>query len=107
GGMAYIGGGYGNARIRDEVLVCRKNRADDEHPGREDPFSLPKLASSQVRESAEAAGIRDCQIIDDDSGLWIIFQKEAGEPGPRDETMVNRIHLKNLPVFRNGFFVPR
>jgi ubiquinone/menaquinone biosynthesis C-methylase UbiE len=76
GGIAYIGGGYGNKKIRDEVLAHRKERGiidDPEHPVR---ARFRKFRAGEIEASIEAAGIRDYHIINDDSGFWIVIRKE-------------------------------
>ncbi|MDD1694219.1 MAG: class I SAM-dependent methyltransferase [Methanoregula sp.] len=75
GGQAYIGGGYGSARIRNEVLASRKERGivdDPDHPAR---TRFRKFRSGEIEASIEAAGIADYRIINDDSGFWMIFGK--------------------------------
>jgi len=78
GSMAYIGGGYGTARIRDEVLAGRKERGivdDPNHPAR---ARFRKFHVGEIEASIESAGIRDYRIINDDSGFWILFRKSEG-----------------------------
>jgi ubiquinone/menaquinone biosynthesis C-methylase UbiE len=75
GGMAYIGGGYGSARIRDEVLAGRKERGivdDPDHPAR---ARFRKFRAGEIEASIESAGIRDYRIISDDTGFWIVIRK--------------------------------
>jgi ubiquinone/menaquinone biosynthesis C-methylase UbiE len=76
GGMAYIGGGYGSATIRDEVLAGRKDRGivdDPSHPVR---TRFRKFRAGEIEEAIESAGITDYRIINDDSGFWIVFGKK-------------------------------
>jgi ubiquinone/menaquinone biosynthesis C-methylase UbiE len=75
GGIAYIGGGYGSSLIRDEVLAHRKERGivdDAAHPTR---IRFRKFRAGEIEASIEAAGISDYQIINDDTGFWIVIQK--------------------------------
>ncbi|MFA5221367.1 MAG: class I SAM-dependent methyltransferase [Methanoregula sp.] len=75
GGMAYIGGGYGTARIRDEVLAGRKERGivdDPDHPAR---TRFRKFRTGEIEASIEAAGINKYRIISDDSGFWMVFTR--------------------------------
>ncbi len=75
GGMAYIGGGYGSGKIRDEVLASRKDRGivdDPAHPAR---TRFRKFRAGEIEKSIEAAGITDYHIINDDSGFWIVIRK--------------------------------
>lgn len=76
-GIAYIGGGYGSSRIRDEVLAHRKERGivdDPVHPVR---TRFRKFRAGEIEESIQRAGITDYRIINDDSGFWIVIKKEA------------------------------
>jgi len=77
GGTAYIGGGYGSSRIRDEVRSSRKERGivdDPVHPARP---RFRKFRPGEIEESIKAAGIKDYVIISNDSGFWIIIRKQA------------------------------
>jgi ubiquinone/menaquinone biosynthesis C-methylase UbiE len=75
GGIAYIGGGYGSARIRDEVLASRKERGivdDPDHPSR---VRFRKFRPGEIEAAIESAGIAEYRIINDDTGFWMIFRK--------------------------------
>lgn len=77
GGIAYIGGGYGSSRIRDEVLAHRKERGivdDADHPVR---TRFRKFKPGEIEESIQKAGITDYRIISDDSGFWIVIKKDS------------------------------
>ena len=103
-GMAYVGGGYGNARIRDEVLAERNKRdpVDDRNHGAFSRFR--KMHTEDIRASIESAGIGNYRIINDDSGLWILMQK-PGEEQARARSLPGTIFsLSDQPVFHDGFF---
>ena len=75
GGMAYIGGGYGSATIRREVLAWRQ-----EQKGRERKPLLKKsrfrsFQFGEIEAALESAGIADYRLIDDTSGFWTIIKK--------------------------------
>ena len=75
GGMAYIGGGYGSARLREDVYAdCRGCGIVDNagHPVRS---QIIRLSAGEIESTLESAGISDYRIINDDSGIWIIFRK--------------------------------
>jgi len=77
-GIAYIGGGYGSGRIRDEVLAHRKERGivdDPVHPVR---TRFRKFKPGEIEDSLQRAGIRNYRIISDDSGFWIVIKKGTG-----------------------------
>ena len=76
-GIAYIGGGYGSSRIRDEVLAHRKERGivdDAAHPVR---TRFRKFKPGEIEASIQKAGITDYRIINDDSGFWIVIKNSA------------------------------
>ncbi|NMB77998.1 MAG: class I SAM-dependent methyltransferase [Methanomicrobiales archaeon] len=75
GGFAYIGGGYGNARIGDEVLAGRKERGIVDNPDNPVRTRFRKFRPGEIEASIEAAGISDYRLINDDSGFWIIIQR--------------------------------
>jgi ubiquinone/menaquinone biosynthesis C-methylase UbiE len=75
GGMAYIGGGYGSRRIRDEVLARRKERGIEDNPEHPTRTRFRKFRPGEIEESIKTAGITDYHIINDDSGFWIIIRK--------------------------------
>jgi SAM-dependent methyltransferase len=75
GGRAYIGGGFGSAdqRIGINRLMGEKTGID------EDSLDNPYWRESVEihRNAATGSGIKDCQFISDNAGMWIIF----GKPG--------------------------
>jgi ubiquinone/menaquinone biosynthesis C-methylase UbiE len=75
GGMAYIGGGYGSGKIRDEVLAGRKERGIVDDPAHPVRTRFRKFRAGEIEESIEAAGITDYRIINDDSGFWMLIRK--------------------------------
>jgi len=75
GGKAYIGGGYGTLQAREEVLAARKKRGIVDGPSHPARVRFRKFRAGEIESSIGAAGIKDYQIISDDSGFWIIFQK--------------------------------
>jgi SAM-dependent methyltransferase len=75
GGSAYIGGGYGNSRIRDEVRAGRKERGIADDPDHSAATKFRTFLPGEAESSIESAGIRDYRIIDDDSGFWMVIRK--------------------------------
>jgi hypothetical protein len=73
--MAYIGGGYGTSRIRDEVLAGRKERGIADNPDHPARARFRKFRAGEIEASIEAAGISDYRIINDDSGFWMLLRK--------------------------------
>jgi ubiquinone/menaquinone biosynthesis C-methylase UbiE len=75
GGIAYIGGGYGSSKIRDEVLTSRKDRGIVDDPAHPVRTRFRKFRAGEIEASTEAAGISDYRIINDDTGFWIVIRK--------------------------------
>ncbi len=75
GGIAYIGGGYGSSKIRDEVLIHRKDRGIIDDPAHPVRTRFRKFRAGEIEASIEAAGISDYRIINDDTGFWIMIRK--------------------------------
>lgn len=75
GGMAYVGGGYGTAQIRDDVLAGRKERGIVDNPDHPVRTRFRKFRAGEIEASIETAGISDYRIISDDSGFWMVFTR--------------------------------
>ena len=73
GGMAYIGDGFGNARLRDEIITRMRERdpAWEEQQRGWYANCNPHI----VRSALAAAGIYEYDLIEDDSGYWVCFGK--------------------------------
>ncbi|MFA5221382.1 MAG: class I SAM-dependent methyltransferase [Methanoregula sp.] len=104
GGMAYIGGGYGTARIRDEVLACQGKRGIPDYPVYLTKSRFRKLSAGEIEASIESAGISDYQIISDDSGFWILIRKNKGPKNRYNPASGIETGPKNQPCFHDGFF---
>jgi SAM-dependent methyltransferase len=73
GGIAYIGGGFGNARLRDEIIIQMRERDPAWEERRQawyDNCSPPIVRSALI-----AAGIAEYDLIQDNSGYWVCFGK--------------------------------
>ena len=73
GGMAYIGCGFGSARLRDDILPLMRKR-DPAWEGNQQGW-YNNCNPPIVRSALAAAGIREYDLIQDDSGYWVIFMK--------------------------------
>ena len=73
GGMAYIGGGFGNERLRDEIAGQMRERDTGWESDKRDRYK--RCNPHIVRSALAAAGIFEYDLIDDESGFWIIFKK--------------------------------
>lgn len=80
GGMAYIGGGFGNARLRDEIIVQMRERDPEWDDKRRGWYNT--CNPHRVRSCLAAAGIFEYDLVEDDSGYWISFGK-SGETEKR------------------------
>lgn len=73
GGRSYIGGGFGNAELRDTIvaeMIRRKPEWEKKYKR-----NMSKDMKNTLIEAA--AGLKDCKArcIDDETGLWIILEK--------------------------------
>ncbi|MDD1687887.1 class I SAM-dependent methyltransferase [Methanoregula sp.] len=105
-GMAYIGGGYGSARIREEVLAHLRERGIADYAARPPGTRFRKISVREIQTSVECVGISDYRIIDDDSGFWIMFRKNREHLFPGSSAVV-KTGRENLPQFHDGFFFPK
>lgn len=73
GGGAYIGGGFGNGRIKEKI----KKQLNEKNKDSEYNFykSPPKIDVDSLKMAVNMAGISDYTLINDDSGLWVIIHK--------------------------------
>lgn len=73
GAMAYIGSGFGNTRLRDEIAT----RMSERDPGWEEKRRgwYANCSPHIVRSALAAAGIYEYDLIQDDSGYWVCFSK--------------------------------
>jgi len=81
GGIVYIGGGFGNARLRDEIVVQMRDR----DPGWEEKRRgwYNNCNPHRVRSCLAAAGIFEYDLIEDDSGYWVCFGKSGNKEKTR------------------------
>lgn len=73
GGSAYIGGGFGNARLKKEVFE-KMEAMEKDWEGRRKSIVKDNCAEKFNRLLNEA-DIPSYKIIDDDSGLWVFIRK--------------------------------
>lgn len=73
GGMAYLGGGFGNARLRDEISIRMRERDPSWEEKRQGWYA--NCSPHIVRSALAAAGIFEYDLIQDDSGYWVCFGK--------------------------------
>ena len=75
GGVAYIGGGFDNARLRDEITVRMRERDPEWEEKRRGWYA--KCNPHIVRSALAAAMIFEYDLIHDDSGYWVCLSKSG------------------------------
>ncbi len=73
GGIAYIGGGFGNQKLKDEIFNKMKDKGPDFETGVRE--RLTKNSPERIRTELDKAGIRSCDLIQDESGFWAVLKK--------------------------------
>ncbi len=73
GGMAYIGGGFGNTRLREEIASRMRERDPAWEEKRRGWYA--NCNPHIVRSALAAAGICEYDLIEDESGYWVCFSK--------------------------------
>ena len=73
GGVAYIGDGFGNARLESEVRAQMIERNPAWNSNQRELYL--RCNPYTILSALAAAGIIDYRIIDDESGFWIAFRK--------------------------------
>jgi ubiquinone/menaquinone biosynthesis C-methylase UbiE len=81
GSMAYIGGGFGNARLRDEIVARMRERDPEWEDKRQGWYR--NCNPHMVRSALAAAGILKYDLVQDDSGYWVCFCKSGKKENPR------------------------
>lgn len=74
GGKTYIGGGFGNAALRDSIVseMIRRNSRWEEK------FRRRNSGEMRQRFTDAVSKLKECSVryIDDDSGFWIVLEKK-------------------------------
>ena len=79
GGIAYIGGGFGNPELKEQVIEKMKEK-NKNLPEKGDfrkkvEKNIGKQNADTFNEELRHAGIPKFKIIRDDSGLWVIISR--------------------------------
>lgn len=72
GGMAYIGGGFGNRELRDSIVATMSKNNPDWRNSFKDRLKPEREALPNI---LSALSLSSYRFIDDDSGFWAVFQK--------------------------------
>lgn len=73
GGIAYIGGGFGNLKLKTKIFSIMKNKDPDFEKGAQQ--RMEKNAPDRIRNELEKAGIRSYDLIQDESGFWAVLKR--------------------------------
>lgn len=68
GGASYIGGGFGNETTKKLVKKTFKKQEENYE-------SPPKIDIATLEIAVQKAEINNYQLLDDESGLWVLFEK--------------------------------
>ncbi|MDD1729015.1 MAG: class I SAM-dependent methyltransferase [Methanospirillum sp.] len=73
GGIAYIGGGFGNQKLKAEIF----HKMNDKGPEFENGVKerLARNSPERIRTELDKAGIRSYDLIQDESGFWAVMKK--------------------------------
>ncbi|MDD5117915.1 MAG: class I SAM-dependent methyltransferase [Sulfuricurvum sp.] len=72
GGMAYVGGGFGNAKLRDSIVQTMSEKNPDWRNSFKDRIKPERDALPGILASLRPAHFN---IIDDESGFWAVITK--------------------------------
>jgi len=80
-GYAYIGGGFGSAELKEKIKQLERKNSHGH-----DYVKIPKINVLELEKILESAQIKDYQIINDGSGLWVLIKnpQTQGVWGPRN-----------------------
>ena len=74
GGLACIGGGFGNAGLKDEIHRTMLQRGPEWEKGVQERSR--KNNPDRIREELDKAGISSYRFIQDETGFWAVIEKE-------------------------------
>ncbi|HOI72136.1 MAG TPA: class I SAM-dependent methyltransferase [Methanobacterium sp.] len=69
GGFGFIGGGFGSAAVKKKVKKQIKHQSNRPYE------NSPKIQVDDLETAVKDVGIHSYTIINDESGLWVIFKK--------------------------------
>lgn len=73
GGMAYVGGGFGNAKLKEEIHAAMAKKDPDFSKGVSN--RMMRNNPDRIKKELEKAEIRTYELIQDESGFWLIIRK--------------------------------
>jgi len=74
GGKTYIGGGFGTAALKEQIVAAMKEKDSDFETGMKERMTSrsPDIITSTV----EKIGVTNYSLINDDSGIWLMMVRE-------------------------------
>ncbi len=75
GGCAYIGGGFGNSLLKEQIFTAMRKRKPDWDNEVQERFQ--RNNPDYIRDQLQKARIHSFRFIQDDSGFWVVIQKET------------------------------
>jgi ubiquinone/menaquinone biosynthesis C-methylase UbiE len=73
GGMTYVGGGFGNVQLKEAIHAAMAEKDPEFSKGVSN--RMMRNNPDRIRNELEKAGIRTYDLIQDDSGFWLIIRK--------------------------------
>lgn len=74
GGKTYIGGGFGNTTLKEQIVSAMKERKSDFESGMKE--RLMSRSPEVIRSVMEKIKVHNYSVINDDSGIWLMMVKE-------------------------------
>jgi ubiquinone/menaquinone biosynthesis C-methylase UbiE len=74
GGKTYIGGGFGTAELKEQIVAAMKERESDFESGMKE--RMTSRSPDIIRSVLENIGVHNYSLINDDSGIWLIMVRE-------------------------------
>lgn len=73
GGVTYIGGGFGNSALKEAIHTAMAEKDPEFSKGVSN--RMMRNNPDRIREELEKAEIRSYELIQDDSGFWLMMRK--------------------------------
>jgi len=74
GGKTYIGGGFGSAALKEQIISAMKERESDFETGMKE--RMVSRSPEIIRSALEKNGVDNYSLINDDSGIWLMMVRE-------------------------------
>jgi len=74
GGKTYIGGGFGTAALKEQIVAAMKERESDFEAGMKE--RMTSRSPEVITSTLEKIGVDNYSLINDDSGIWLMMVRE-------------------------------